>query len=82
MVDTCQANTLYERFNSPNLLATGSSARGENSYSYQADGDLGVAVIDRYTYYTLKFMENVNAEDNNTTFQQLVSKYLMEILIS
>ena len=33
MADTCQANSLYSRFYSPNVLATGSSRVGENSYS-------------------------------------------------
>ena len=33
MVDTCQANTLYSKFYSPNILATGSSELDENSYS-------------------------------------------------
>ena len=57
MIDTCQANTMYTRFYSPNILATGSSALGESSYSHHADMDVGVAVIDRYTYYHLEFME-------------------------
>jgi phosphatidylinositol glycan class K len=34
MVDTCQANTLYKRFYSPNILAIGSSKKSENSYSH------------------------------------------------
>lgn len=33
MVDTCQANTMYSKIYSPNILATGSSELGENSYS-------------------------------------------------
>ncbi len=33
MIDTCQANTMYSKFYSPNVLATGSSVLGENSYS-------------------------------------------------
>jgi phosphatidylinositol glycan class K len=33
MVDTCQANTLYKQFYSPNILAIGSSRYAENSYS-------------------------------------------------
>lgn len=33
MIDTCQANTLYSKFYSPNILATGSSEKDENSYS-------------------------------------------------
>lgn len=33
MVDTCQANTLYSKLYSPNIVATGSSGKGENSFS-------------------------------------------------
>lgn len=33
MIDTCQANTMLTKFYSPNILATGSSGVGENSYS-------------------------------------------------
>lgn len=33
MIDTCQANTMWSKLYSPNLLAAGSSAKGENSYS-------------------------------------------------
>jgi phosphatidylinositol glycan class K len=33
MIDTCQANTMYSKFYSPNILATGSSELGESSYS-------------------------------------------------
>lgn len=33
MIDTCQANTMFSKFYSPNILATGSSEIRENSYS-------------------------------------------------
>ncbi|KAK4687982.1 GPI-anchor transamidase subunit K, partial [Tremellales sp. Uapishka_1] len=33
VVDTCQANTMYSKFYSPNVISTGSSNLGENSYS-------------------------------------------------
>ena len=33
MIDTCQANTMYSKITSPHVLATGSSAKSENSYS-------------------------------------------------
>ncbi|KAJ7829035.1 peptidase C13 family-domain-containing protein [Mycena leptocephala] len=49
MIDTCQANTMYSKFYSPNILATGSSKLDQNSYSYENDADIGVSVIDRYT---------------------------------
>lgn len=57
MIDTCQANTMYSKFYSPNILATGSSEIDQSSYSHHADQDVGVAVIDRYTYYNLEFLE-------------------------
>lgn len=33
MIDTCQANTMYSKIYSPNVLATGSSHKDQNSYS-------------------------------------------------
>eukprot|EP00027_Filamoeba_sp_ATCC50430_P009082 CAMPEP_0168559776 /NCGR_PEP_ID=MMETSP0413-20121227/10707_1 /TAXON_ID=136452 /ORGANISM="Filamoeba nolandi, Strain NC-AS-23-1" /LENGTH=259 /DNA_ID=CAMNT_0008591033 /DNA_START=251 /DNA_END=1027 /DNA_ORIENTATION=+ len=74
MVDTCQANTLYTRFYSNNVLAIGSSRQGENSYSHHNDPNLGLSVIDRWTYYTLDFLENVN-HDSNRTIHDLFSSY-------
>jgi len=74
MVDTCQANTLYKRFYSPNILGIGSSKLGENSYSHHSDEDIGVAVIDRFTYYTLDYLENVGTA-SNSTIMDLFSSY-------
>lgn len=58
MIDTCQANTMLTKLYSPNIIATGSSELDQSSYSHHADNDVGVAVIDRYTYYNLDFLEN------------------------
>jgi len=73
MVDTCQANTLYKRFYSPNILAIGSSRFAENSYSHHTDPLLGLAVIDRFTYYTLDFFEQVNT--SRATILDLFKSY-------
>eukprot|EP01119_Soliformovum_irregulare_P015541 TRINITY_DN4379_c0_g1_i3.p1 TRINITY_DN4379_c0_g1~~TRINITY_DN4379_c0_g1_i3.p1 ORF type:complete len:350 (-),score=56.40 TRINITY_DN4379_c0_g1_i3:73-1122(-) len=74
MVDTCQANTLYKQFYSPDIIAIGSSKKAENSYSHHADQELGIAVIDRFTYYTLDFCEKVN-ETSQATLLDLFSSY-------
>ncbi|GAC77189.1 hypothetical protein PANT_25d00022 [Moesziomyces antarcticus T-34] len=74
MVDTCQANTLYTRIYSPNVLATGSSAKGQNSYSHGADDDLGVAMIDRFTNFVLEWMEDKN-KTSDATMQDLFAAY-------
>lgn len=58
MIDTCQANTLFSKFYSPGIIPSGSSEIDQSSYSHHADQDIGVAVIDRYTYYNLKYLES------------------------
>lgn len=78
MVDTCQANTLYSRFYSPNIFATGSSAKDQNSYSHHADKDIGIAVIDRFTHFALNFFEGVN-KTSQATFQDFVSSPFLKI---
>ncbi|PWN52485.1 hypothetical protein IE53DRAFT_326570 [Violaceomyces palustris] len=74
MIDTCQANTMYSKIYSPNVLATGSSRKGQNSYSHNADYDLGIAMIDRFTHHVLGFMEHVN-KTSEATMQDLFDSY-------
>ncbi|KAI0079127.1 hypothetical protein K474DRAFT_1659409 [Panus rudis PR-1116 ss-1] len=74
MIDTCQANTMYSKLYSPNILATGSSQLDENSYSYENDRDIGISVIDRFTHYVLQFMEGIN-KTSQTTMQDLFDTY-------
>ena len=76
MIDTCQANTMYSRFYSPNIIATGSSALDQSSYSHHADNDVGVAVIDRWTYYILEFLETrVEGPNSKLTLGDLFDSY-------
>ena len=76
MIDTCQANTMFERFYSPNIIATGSSAVEQSSYSHHADNDVGVAVIDRWTYYILEFLETqVKDQQSKLTLGDLFDSY-------
>ncbi|KAG0679919.1 glycosylphosphatidylinositol anchor biosynthesis [Pichia californica] len=66
MIDTCQANTMYSKFYSPNIISCGSSALHESSYSHHSDVEIGVAVIDRFTYFTLEFLENITTTSTST----------------
>ena len=76
MIDTCQANTMYSKFYSPNIIATGSSEIDQSSYSHHADNDVGVAVIDRYTYYNLDFLETqVREPTSKLTLGDLFDSY-------
>lgn len=79
MIDTCQANTMYTKLYSPNIIATGSSELDQSSYSHHADNDVGVAVIDRYTYYNLEFLEGeVRDLSNKKTLGDLFDSYTYE----
>ena len=79
MIDTCQANTLYRQFYAPNIIATGSSEEDESSYSHHADNDVGVAVIDRWTYYVLDFLETqVTSPTSEKTLGDLFDSYDFE----
>ena len=79
MIDTCQANTMYSKLYSPNIIATGSSKLDQSSYSHHADNDVGVAVIDRYTYYNLEFLETeVRDTSSKKTVGDLFDSYTYE----
>jgi glycosylphosphatidylinositol transamidase (GPIT) subunit GPI8 len=76
MIDTCQANTMFSHFYSPNIIATGSSGLDQSSYSHHADSDVGVAVIDRWTYYILEFLESqVTTPSSKRTLGDLFDSY-------
>lgn len=79
MIDTCQANTMFSKLYSPNIIATGSSKLDQSSYSHHADNDVGVAVIDRYTYYNLEFLESeVRDTSSKKTVGELFDSYTYE----
>ncbi|KAL7087109.1 hypothetical protein ACP275_13G045600 [Erythranthe tilingii] len=81
MVDTCQAATLFSQLQSPGVLAIGSSKKGENSYSHHLDSDVGVSVVDRFTFYTLAFFERLNMYDN-ASLNSLFNSYNPNMLLS
>jgi phosphatidylinositol glycan class K len=66
MIDTCQAATMYSKITSPNVLACASSLKGESSYSHHASNDIGVAVIDRFTFYNLETLEKIDSTSKET----------------
>jgi phosphatidylinositol glycan class K len=69
IAETCQASTLAAQFYSPDVIAIGSSEKGENSLSHHNDETIGLSVIDRFTFFTLEFMEKIDprldADDSN-----------------
>ncbi|OWT38897.1 phosphatidylinositol glycan, class K [Cryptococcus neoformans] len=74
VIDTCQANTMYSKFYSPEIIATGSSSLGESSYSHHNDMDIGVAVIDSFTHNILQYLETVGKTSHNS-LQEFFNTY-------
>nr|KAG5710640.1 hypothetical protein BaRGS_013286 [Batillaria attramentaria] len=65
------AESMFQKFYSPNILAVASSRVGEDSLSHHVDPALGVYVIDRYTYHALDFLEGVQPGSKKTMGQFL-----------
>eukprot|EP00921_Rhytidocystis_pertsovi_P023510 GHVQ01037612.1.p1 GENE.GHVQ01037612.1~~GHVQ01037612.1.p1 ORF type:complete len:744 (+),score=108.00 GHVQ01037612.1:54-2234(+) len=66
IAESCQASTLQNQFYSPNILALGSSKLGESSFSHHADNEIGITVIDRFTYFGLKYLDDLTVWDNKS----------------
>jgi phosphatidylinositol glycan class K len=76
IADTCQAFTLGDKLDAPNVTVIGSSLRGESSYAHHADADLGLSIIERYTY---AFTEYVASKGMKGSLQQtMVDPYSFE----
>ncbi|CAH1785751.1 unnamed protein product, partial [Owenia fusiformis] len=71
MIDTCQAESMFQKFYSPNILSIASSKVGEDSLSHHVDPAIGVYIIDRFTYYALEFLEKCKPDSKKTMGQFL-----------
>lgn len=56
LIDTCQASTLTQYINAPNVISITSSMKNENSYALHSDTTIGISTIDRFTSSTIKFL--------------------------
>lgn len=81
MVDTCQAQTLCSEVYSPNIVSVASSAKGEMSYSHHPDAELGVSLVDRFTFHTLEFLKHTHVR-SQTSLLSLFSSYDPSFLLS
>ncbi|KAI9908458.1 hypothetical protein PsorP6_004029 [Peronosclerospora sorghi] len=84
MVDTCQAGSLSNAIQSPKVVTIGSSKTGENSYAHHSDFELGLSVIDRFTFSTLDYLQRIKVGDSirNKTLQDLFNFYDPKMLSS
>ena len=55
VIDTCQASTFANHIDAPNIYTLASSRLSENSFAYETNTELAVAVVDRFTYSMVEF---------------------------
>jgi len=81
MIETCEAGTLISRLTAPNVIAVASSIKGESSFSYMNDFDMGQPVVDRFTRRTLEFCEQLSI-NSDATLPQLFQMYGYDVMES
>ncbi|CUG88458.1 GPI-anchored transamidase, putative [Bodo saltans] len=59
VVETCHAESLCLAITAPNVACIASSTVSEDSYSHHQDPDIGIDVIDTFTYNTLSQLDGV-----------------------
>jgi GPI-anchor transamidase subunit K len=76
IIDTCQASTLFNGIKSisiPNISYISSSNLNENSYAYDTNHMLGLAVIDRFTYKLTEYLSKIKIKNNNNSNKNKVT---------
>lgn len=58
IADSCQAATLGTKITAPNVTLLSSSQRHQSSYSLFNDSDLGVSIVDQFTYAMGKLLDH------------------------
>lgn len=75
MIDTCQANTMYSKFYSPNILATGSSVIHENSYSVSVFMDPPFLCADRSFGFSMRTITTSALQSSTVTHTTFSSSW-------
>lgn len=65
--DSCEAFTLFDYVESPNIFAIGSSIVGDKSFSHGNDENIKVAKTDKFTFVTNEFLKHEFALNNSLT---------------
>mmetsp|Transcript_5226 Transcript_5226/g.10881 ORF Transcript_5226/g.10881 Transcript_5226/m.10881 type:complete len:414 (+) Transcript_5226:1-1242(+) len=75
IADTCQAFTLFDKVTTPNIMALGTSLIDESAYAHHTDNNLGLAIIERWTYHFLDFY-NKRSNPRTTLHDSMVAPFL------
>ena len=57
LLDTCEAYSLFDQVESPNIVMVGPSIHGQHALSHNHDGALNTYVNDKFSYYFYKYIK-------------------------
>ena len=66
ILDTCEAYSLFDQVESPDIVMVGTSVHGQHALSHHLDGALNTYINDKFTYFFYKFLKegkNVRLSD-------------------
>jgi len=69
IADTCHAESLLLKVNTPGVLGISSARVDQDSYSYPPQKNIGASVIDRFTYSSLEFLRKNPITSGPTVYQ-------------
>ncbi|MEW5302246.1 MAG: hypothetical protein WDW36_005048 [Sanguina aurantia] len=75
IADTCQASTLFQRISAPGVISLASSQKGESSWAFAHDPDIGLSLMDRFTMQMFDFFRAHVKPDSSATLGQLLSSF-------
>lgn len=57
ILDTCEAMSLFDQVDAPNIVMVGTSVTGQHALSYQLDGTINTYLNDRFTFYFYQILK-------------------------
>mmetsp|Transcript_33236 Transcript_33236/g.23973 ORF Transcript_33236/g.23973 Transcript_33236/m.23973 type:complete len:113 (+) Transcript_33236:519-857(+) len=64
VLDTCEAMSLFDQVEAPNILMVGSSAHEEHAVADTTDGEINVFMTDKFTENFLEFLNSAEMSTN------------------
>ncbi|TNV76607.1 hypothetical protein FGO68_gene15958 [Halteria grandinella] len=62
LLDTCEAMSLFDQVDAPNIIMVGTSITGQHALSYQTDGQINTYLNDRFTYHFYQYLKQWNGD--------------------
>jgi phosphatidylinositol glycan class K len=57
ILDTCEALSLFDQVDAPNIVMMGTSVTGQHALSNQIDGQINTYLNDKFTYYLYQYLK-------------------------